>query len=651
MFIRTRPEKGSLVLGTYKVMTTIAEDSIYQWVKAGSTTDGNSVVLQIPQSSISQDESNLLFDYFETLQYFKDKKGFIVPDVQTDSDYPLVLIYSIWPEEILLHALRRAPKNAEEWWKAASEALHALHNKNLVHGHLNPDSFVVAEEQVYIRGFGYTPLLELGHKDAIKECSEFLAPEVLDKCDIDRTIDVYAFARTVAYWEPKLEPTSWYCKATDADPKKRLGKMREVFDELKKALDETHIDAPALKSSSGKGGSILVPKHTLTVTAEPSKGGDVKGGGHYRDTERVTVTAAAKGGWRFERWSGAVSGSDNPVTLTLNEDKTIVAHFTDLAALVPLEIDPPATTMAPRTTTTGGTKGRKSPVTFNPIKWVAVLGLVLGGVAIFNALSPHSDWLCRPLGTCSEFTEVYKQAKAEVNAARNVIQNPKSVEDLHSVRDRIQTAIIQLNEIPKNAKIYPDVQKTLSAGESDLTAIKAHLAEETKAQGLLNKSEAIATDATKQTEAAKSIQELEKAKAAWQQALEKLKSIPSGSLIADRAKARSQKYDSEVKQIEGRINELVAEARRRRQIEAAAREYSAQPSQTSNPSSTFNRSRQPSYRSSNSDSTSKRSRQQSYQRSLPQRRTSPPQKLPPLWGDGSSPSRSKPPSSDAPPLW
>jgi len=47
---------------------------------------------------------------------------------------------------------------------------------------------------------------------------------------------------------------------------------------------------------------------------------------HYDDV--VTLTATADPGWTFAGWSGALSGSDNPETITMDSNKTITATFT-----------------------------------------------------------------------------------------------------------------------------------------------------------------------------------------------------------------------------------------------------------------------------------------------------------------------------------
>jgi len=75
---------------------------------------------------------------------------------------------------------------------------------------------------------------------------------------------------------------------------------------------------------------------------------------------RVTLTATPAPGWRFEGWSGDLTGTDNPAIITMDREKSITANFTPL---------PPGITTQPlsQTVTTG------SNVTFT-ISWCSFLG-------------------------------------------------------------------------------------------------------------------------------------------------------------------------------------------------------------------------------------------------------------------------------------
>ena len=57
-----------------------------------------------------------------------------------------------------------------------------------------------------------------------------------------------------------------------------------------------------------------------TVDRDPDKSS-------YTEGEEVTLTASAASGWSFKEWQGDATGSTNPVTITLDEDKNVTAVF------------------------------------------------------------------------------------------------------------------------------------------------------------------------------------------------------------------------------------------------------------------------------------------------------------------------------------
>jgi len=74
-------------------------------------------------------------------------------------------------------------------------------------------------------------------------------------------------------------------------------------------------------------------KCTLTVTASPSGGGTVSGGGTFAPGSSQTVKATANSGYRFTNWTenGSVVSSAASYTFTLNGNQSLVANFVDVA--------------------------------------------------------------------------------------------------------------------------------------------------------------------------------------------------------------------------------------------------------------------------------------------------------------------------------
>lgn len=76
--------------------------------------------------------------------------------------------------------------------------------------------------------------------------------------------------------------------------------------------------------------NIVVPKQ-YTITTAVTGSGSVTlnpAGGTYTEGSQVTITAIPANGYKFSNWSGAISDTINPVTITVNANVAITANFT-----------------------------------------------------------------------------------------------------------------------------------------------------------------------------------------------------------------------------------------------------------------------------------------------------------------------------------
>lgn len=84
-------------------------------------------------------------------------------------------------------------------------------------------------------------------------------------------------------------------------------------------------------------GCFEAPLNTLTMAVNPAGGGTTNPpvGAHpgYAANQVVSISATPATGYQFVNWSGAVTGSVNPTTVTMNADKTVTANF-ELAVAV-----------------------------------------------------------------------------------------------------------------------------------------------------------------------------------------------------------------------------------------------------------------------------------------------------------------------------
>ena len=76
--------------------------------------------------------------------------------------------------------------------------------------------------------------------------------------------------------------------------------------------------------------SIIENTFTVNVSANPSEGGTVSGGGTYSNGQSCTVSATANNGYSFTNWTenGNVVSTNASYTFTVNANRNLVANFT-----------------------------------------------------------------------------------------------------------------------------------------------------------------------------------------------------------------------------------------------------------------------------------------------------------------------------------
>jgi uncharacterized repeat protein (TIGR02543 family) len=71
----------------------------------------------------------------------------------------------------------------------------------------------------------------------------------------------------------------------------------------------------------------LAEMTAFRISIPPSINGSVTGSGEYEPATPATLTAIPNPGYRFTGWTGDASGTDNPLTITMDADKTVGATF------------------------------------------------------------------------------------------------------------------------------------------------------------------------------------------------------------------------------------------------------------------------------------------------------------------------------------
>jgi uncharacterized repeat protein (TIGR02543 family) len=101
--------------------------------------------------------------------------------------------------------------------------------------------------------------------------------------------------------------------------------------DLSGSTNPTTITMNSNKSVTATFTEVILPQYDLTVNIVGQ--GTVSlnpPGGTYDEGTVVTLTANPDSGWQFDSWSGDLSGSTNPTTITMNSNKTVTATFTEV---------------------------------------------------------------------------------------------------------------------------------------------------------------------------------------------------------------------------------------------------------------------------------------------------------------------------------
>ncbi|MCK4759096.1 MAG: hypothetical protein KAT69_03560 [Candidatus Aminicenantes bacterium] len=90
--------------------------------------------------------------------------------------------------------------------------------------------------------------------------------------------------------------------------------------------------AITLDSDKSITANFFIHEYTLYITTGEGGTTDPEPGIH-KDAPGtdIVVTAIPEGGYQFSEWSGDVTGTENPITITLDSNKSVTANFTEIS--------------------------------------------------------------------------------------------------------------------------------------------------------------------------------------------------------------------------------------------------------------------------------------------------------------------------------
>ncbi len=89
---------------------------------------------------------------------------------------------------------------------------------------------------------------------------------------------------------------------------------------------------PSVLSEYSNSKAVSISYCVLAVSISPAGAGAViknPNKTNFSYDETVQLTAQATGNYQFDHWSGNISGSANPINFKMNDNKAVIAHFTE----------------------------------------------------------------------------------------------------------------------------------------------------------------------------------------------------------------------------------------------------------------------------------------------------------------------------------
>ncbi len=119
--------------------------------------------------------------------------------------------------------------------------------------------------------------------------------------------------------------------------KEFIGNAEKVTLYIGDGNELTYGDSTLVANSKNQGLKVyeqdITPFYALNLSAENGSCTATPDLAEYIEGSQVSIIPTPKEGYTFSHWSGAVSSSENPLTITFNSNMSLVAHFEEASAL------------------------------------------------------------------------------------------------------------------------------------------------------------------------------------------------------------------------------------------------------------------------------------------------------------------------------
>ncbi len=195
------------------------------------------------------------------------------------------------------------------------------------HGHTDSDTATVTIQPA---GVNLPPTADADGPYSVQE-DENIELDGTGSSDSDGTIVAYS-------WTIIDDPTG-EASLTDSDTATPVFYAPSVESDTEVTVELTVEDDDGATDTDTatvtvRAAGVGPPQYELSTLASPPEGGTVTldpPGGIYEEGTEVTVTAEPADNYEFDHWSGDVSGTSTSVTITMDSDKIVTAHFRSIS--------------------------------------------------------------------------------------------------------------------------------------------------------------------------------------------------------------------------------------------------------------------------------------------------------------------------------
>jgi uncharacterized membrane protein len=191
------------------------------------------------------------------------------------------------------------------------------------HGHTGSDTATVTIQPA---GVNLPPTADAGGPYSVQK-NENIELDGTGSSDSDGTIVAYS-------WTITDDPTG-EASLTDSDTATPVFHAPSVESDTEVTVELTVEDDDGATDTDTATVTVRVAgvgpsQYELSTLASPPEGGTVTldpPGGTYEEGTEVTMTAEPAVNYEFDHWSGDASGTSTSVTITMDSDKVVAAHF------------------------------------------------------------------------------------------------------------------------------------------------------------------------------------------------------------------------------------------------------------------------------------------------------------------------------------